>query len=100
MKPEQFKWTQSTTRSPECDLVWAGEDVAQKADSTAISLPAGVEGGGGVSEAVEGFVTSLPRTSGTRDDLASLKSLLTSKISSLWLRISWGLVRLDTPDTH
>ena len=33
--------------------------VFQKADSTAISLPAGVRDGSGVSEAVEGFVTSL-----------------------------------------
>jgi hypothetical protein len=40
------------------------EDGAQKADSTAIWLPAGVWGGWGVSEAVEGFVTTLPSMSG------------------------------------
>jgi hypothetical protein len=38
-------------------------------DSAAIWLPDGVWAGWGVSEAVEGFVTSLPRMSGTRDDL-------------------------------
>ena len=35
------------------------EDAVQKADSTAISLPGKVRAGWGVSEAVEGFVTSL-----------------------------------------
>jgi hypothetical protein len=44
---------------------------AQKADSTATSLPGRLGRGWGVSEALEGFVTSLPRISGTRETTAS-----------------------------
>jgi hypothetical protein len=46
---------------------------AQKADSAPNWLPGGVWGAGGVSEAVEGFVTTLPRMSGAHDDLRQPK---------------------------